>query len=160
MGIPYYFPYLLYICLFFLSLLFHKQEYGQNQVTFMYEMSIPFFVCWWSIYSLYDYLEEDGSIVLFTYQKEMHYFVLKNNFYLTLKYIIQSGIFISLNMSFLFGEIDFRIQTSIFIESIFFSAASIFLMSLLSDSNWSLMILFIYLCMCRIFYRWGIIRKF
>lgn len=146
MGISYYFPYVLYIFLFCSARLVYKQEYGNHQIALLYEMSIPFFISWWAVYSLYDYLEEEGGIVLFTFRRKMEYFVLKNNLHLTFKYIVQSGIYMLLSTYFLLGEIDIRILISIMIENFFFSSASFFLMSCLSDSNWSLMILFVYVC--------------
>lgn len=146
MGIPYYFPYILYIVLFLCARLVCKQEYGDHQTALMYEMGIPFFISWWAVYSLYDYLEEEGGIVLFTYRKNMPYFVLRTNLYLTFKYMILSGIYMLLSMYFLFGKADITVLVCIIAEIIFFSSAAFFLMGCLSDSNWTLMLLFVYVC--------------
>ncbi|MCR5836727.1 MAG: hypothetical protein K6G88_09490 [Lachnospiraceae bacterium] len=110
------------------------------------EISIPFFVVWWSVYNLYELREEEGGEIFFTYPINVAKKELSKNLLFTCAYVVQSSVFLSVVTYLLLHNVNIIIIINISSQILFFSALSFTIMILIRDSGWSAMIAFVYVC--------------
>lgn len=143
-GGLYFIPYCIMILVPFYCILMKDNILIDDIIPSTFENVIPIFVAWWTIYSLYDLLEEDGGEVMFTYGIKkikigllytMRYFI----WYIILWIPIMIGI-----MQFVLGNINYFIVVKIIFQSIFFWGFSFCTMALLKDVGWSFFVQFGY----------------
>ena len=146
MGIPYWYPVVLDIVLLLMNIIFSKTTDGEYYMSISCELGISFFASWWSVYNLYELLEEDGGEILYTYPISVGKHELKKNLCRTIWYLLLSGIFMLVIGVCLWHKLDMRIIFNILMQSLTFSAAAFFLMAVIKDSGWTALLLFVYVC--------------
>lgn len=145
-GIPFVYCYVLYLILF---ALFFALRNDENVVYFMNiscEISIPFFITWWVVYNLYELLEEDGGEILYSYPINVSEYELKKNLFFMLLYNIQNWIFIVVVGCLFQHSVNCKLVLNLTMETLFFSSTAFLFMTILKDSGWTSMILFVYVC--------------
>lgn len=145
-GIPFVYCYVLYVILFALFVALRNDE---NVVYFMNiscEISIPFFITWWATYNMYELLEEDGGEILYSYPINVSEYELKKNLLFMLLYNIQNWIFLVAVGCLFQHSVNWKLILNLTMETLFFSSAAFLFMTILKDSGWTSMILFVYVC--------------
>lgn len=146
-GMVFYIPFFILLVLGILDLIFHGKEQQVYNICLSYEMVIPFCVVWWTTYSLYEFLEEEGSSVLFTYGISMKKQGLCNSLRYLMEYLVMVVVYLLGSMYMFLGQIYPQVLLSIVLETCFFAALSFFLMTVLKDSSWTMLFLFTYVCL-------------
>lgn len=145
-GMIFYIPFIMLLFLGVLGVIFHGQEQHVYNICLSYEIAIPFCVAWWTAYSLYEFLEEEGSSVLFTYGISMKKQGLCNSLRYLMEYLVLVSAYMVVSMHVFLGQIYLQVVFSILLETCFFAALSFLLMTVLKDSSWTMLFLFTYVC--------------
>lgn len=141
MGVNSYIPFIVMFLLFGYAK--YKGE-ALSETIPVFELIIPIFSAWWSIFSLQNVLEEEGSETIFSYPIERWKLGIFRVIIFFVLYISIMSLFLWLIDQWVIGDLFFPLLIQLGTQSFFFTGFGFLAMVLTKNTGWSQTILVIY----------------
>ena len=144
MGINFYVPIFILFLTIVITIISRCKKFEIDSVLLIYQMIIPIFSSWWSIFILYELFEQDGGELILTYQSnKLRVGIFSNIKYFLINALI-SSIFVYLNLKIFYDYFNVYFILQLVFQSLFFSSFAFLLISIIKNLGWTIFIIVSY----------------
>jgi len=150
LGLNFFVPFLILIAIFVVNAFMSNYKLGLDFTLNTYQIFIPFFAAWWSIFILYELLEQDGGELLLSCNSNKIKLGILSNLKFYLIYMAVSNLLIIANLFLFYDLFNVYFLLQIAFKCLFVSSFSFFIMVLIKNSGWSIfcIIVYVFYCLC------------